>query len=403
MIDTSRGNPEFFERIQMEIADGAEISTSEKAARANGHDPAPFMLIDPATLHGLPVPQRQWLIPDWIPMARATSLYGAGGEGKTLLAQMLATACAIGVLWLGLRVRRCNSVLHFCEDDLDEMHRRQDDINRHYGCTFADLRAMHWLPRLGEDNVLMTFDAGRAHHTSLFEQLLATAKEHQAGLVITDTLADIFSGNESDRGQARVFAQSALGHIARETGAASLTLAHPSLAGISNGSTGSGSTGWKGTFRSQLYLETPQTEEEGEPPDPDIRVLRRAKANYARKDETIEVRWSAGVFISTSVPGGIIGSIERRNCERAFLDLLDAVTDENQPVSSNNRAGNYAPRLFVKRPKEQRGGFKVADFARAMQMLFAARPAVIINEPYGRKSDARTRIARNPAIPRAAE
>jgi RecA-family ATPase len=213
-----------------------------REARGNGIDPAPLILIDPADLHGVPVPRRQWLVPDWIPMARATSLYGSGGEGKTLLAQMLATCCAIGALWLGLGVRRCNSVLQFCEDDLDEMHRRQEDINDHYGCTFADLGAMRWLPRLGEDNVLMTFDSGRAHRTPLFEQLLATAKEHEAGLVITDTLADIFSGNESDRGQARLFAQSALGYIARETGAASLTLAHPSLSGIVNASTGSGST-----------------------------------------------------------------------------------------------------------------------------------------------------------------
>jgi RecA-family ATPase len=359
--------------------------------KTNGHDPAPFIPIDPVTLQGLPVPQRQWLVPDWIPMARATSLYGAGGEGKTLLAQMLATSCAIDALWLGLRVRRCNSVLYFCEDDLDEMHRRQEDINRHYGCTFADLCAMRWLPRLGEDNVLMTFDNGRAHHTSLFEQLLASAKEHQAGLVITDTLADIFSGNESDRGQARLFAQSALGHIARETGAASLTLAHPSLGGMANGSTGSGSTGWKGTFRSQLYLETPKTEEEGEPSDPDIRVLRRAKANYARRDETIEIKWKAGVFVPVNAPTGIIGAIERRTAKRIFLDMVDQTTAEGRPVSSNSHSGsNYAPKLFAKRPEAER--YKRTDFERAMEALFAE--GEIVNMPYGRPSEPRYRIAR---------
>jgi RecA-family ATPase len=58
-------------------------------------------------------------------MSRATSLYGAGGEGKTLLAQMLATACAVGGNWLGLTVKRCRSLLIFCDDDQDEMHRRQ--------------------------------------------------------------------------------------------------------------------------------------------------------------------------------------------------------------------------------------------------------------------------------------
>jgi RecA-family ATPase len=366
------------------------------AGRPNGHDgapTAPLVVIDPTTLHGLPIPERRWLVPDWIPMARATSLYGGGGEGKTLLAQQLATACAIvGGKWLGLPVRQCNSLLMFCEDDLDEMHRRQEDINRCYGCTLADLGAMRWLPRLGEDNSLMAFENGRARRTRLFGELLTAAVEHHAGLVITDTLADVFSGNENDRAQARQFAQAALGHIARATGAASLTLAHPSLTGSNNGSTGSGSTGWKGTFRSQLYMESPKPEE-GEPADPDIRVLRRAKANFARRDETIELRWQAGVFVPLHAQAGIIASIERQTCENVFLDLLAEMDHENQPVSSNNRAGNYAPRLFAKRPKEERNGFKAADFERAMQALFARRPPVIVNADYGRKSDARTRIA----------
>ncbi len=52
--------------------------------------------INPASLNGVSVPPRPWLVADWVPMARATALYGAGGAGKTLLAQMLATACALG-------------------------------------------------------------------------------------------------------------------------------------------------------------------------------------------------------------------------------------------------------------------------------------------------------------------
>lgn len=72
------------------------------------------------------------------------------------------------------------------------------------------------------------------------------------------------------------------------------------------------------------------------------------------------------------------------------MDLLDKTTAEGQPVSANTRSGNYAPRLFEKRPERQR--FKKADFERAMQVLFAANE--IRNEPYGRKGDERFRIAR---------
>ena len=345
--------------------------------RANGHDSSSalsFLPVDPATLVGMPVPPRQWLVQNWIPLVRATSLYGAGGEGKTLLAQMLATACALGAKWLGVPVRQCNSLLHFCEDDLDEMHRRQDDINRHFGCTFADLSPMRWLPRLGDDNSLMVFENGRARHTPLFDELLNLAKQHSAQLIVTDTLADVFAGNENDRGHSRQFAQGALGLLARETRGATLTLAHPSLTGSANGSTGSGSTGWRGAFRSQLYLETPNTEE-GEPSDPDVRVLRRAKANYARRDETIELRWKDGVFIPLHAPAGILGSIERRACENVFLDLLDKITAEGRYVSDSNRAPNYAPRIFTMRPDRER--FAKPDFERAMQGLFAAKQICI--------------------------
>lgn len=334
--------------------------------------------IDPASLEGAPIRQRQWLVPDWIPIGRATSLYGAGGEGKTLLAQMLATACAIGQSWLGLPVRQCNSLLLFCEDDIDEMHRRQADINAHYGCGFADLGAMRWLPRLGEDNALMSFDAdGLARRTLLFDRFLAAAKGHHAQLVITDTLADVFTGNENDRAQARQFGQAILGHIARETGAASLTLAHPSLNGAANGSTGSGSTAWKGTFRSQLYIESPDAAE-GEQQDPDMRVLRRAKANYARRDETIEMRWVQGVFVPLHAATGIIASIERRTCERVFLDLLARIAAEGRYVCENVHAQNYAPKIFAMRPDRER--FRIADFAVAMQALFARR--LIRNETF---------------------
>jgi RecA-family ATPase len=348
-----------------------EVSDTAPTLNGGAKEPIELLPIDPTTLAHIPVPQRQWLVPDWIPMGRATSLYGAGGEGKTLLAQMLATSCSLdGVKWLGLPVRKCNTLLFFCEDDLDEMQRRQADINNHYGCTFADLGAMRWLPRLSEDNALMTFNAGRAHDMPLFRQLLEVAKAHDARLIITDTLADIFTGQENDRGQARLFVQSILGYLAREIGAASLTLAHPSLAGSANGTTGSGSTGWVGTFRSQLYLETPKPED-GEQPDPDVRILRRAKANYASRNDIIEVKWQAGVFIPLRAPTGLIASIERRTAKRVFLDLLDAVTAENRYVSESPHARNYAPQLFAQRP--DRENFRKADFKVAMEALFAEK------------------------------
>ena len=53
--------------------------TSWKAAKH-------FRSFDPSDWANLPVPKRQWLVPDLIPMRKVTALYGDGGTGKTLLA-----------------------------------------------------------------------------------------------------------------------------------------------------------------------------------------------------------------------------------------------------------------------------------------------------------------------------
>jgi hypothetical protein len=177
--------------------------------------------IDPRTLEGLPVPVRRFIVTPWIPMRRATVLYGAGGVGKTTLMQMLCTSTALDPLkfpnvnWLGMSVRRCRSVLLFCEDDLDEMHARQEEINRSYGCTFADLGDMLWLPRLGSDSTLMTFEGSRGCRTPFFYELLTIIKRHRAQLTVWDTLTDVFDGSEIDRGQARRFVQQVPAYVAR--------------------------------------------------------------------------------------------------------------------------------------------------------------------------------------------
>jgi hypothetical protein len=129
--------------------------------------------------------------------------------------------------------------------------------------------------------------------------------------------------------------------------------------------------------------------EDGEAGDPYARLLSRNKANYTVRHESRELRWANGVLVSAH-PTGVLGGLERKHCERVFLDLLDATTAENQVVSSSKNSGNFAPALFALRP--DREGYRRGDFARAMQTLFASRK--IVNAPYGRPSDVRWRIAK---------
>jgi RecA-family ATPase len=351
----------------------------------------PLHVINPAAWQGQPIPQRRWIVLDWIPYGVATGLYGPPGHGKTLILQQLMTATALTKPWLGQAANRIKSIAFLCEDDEDELHRRQEEINRHYKCEYADLRDfVRFVPRLGYDNVMMTFRDGRPLRTPFYDQVLSESRSFGAQLVILDTIADTFGGDQNTMGHARQFVQG-LAAIAREIDGAVVAAAHPSQHGKATGSGESGSVQWDAAFRSRAYLDMPKPEG-GEAPDDDARILSRVKANYARKGETIPLRWQNGVFISTATPTGIFGSIQRKTCEHVVLDFVEQMTREKQWLSINKRAGNYAPRIFMQRPPEARQGFKTPDFERAIQGLLAR--GELINQLYGRKDDQRHRLAR---------
>jgi RecA-family ATPase len=363
--------------------------TWQRTAEGQGSGSAGFL--DPITLQDKPVPPRRWLVPDWVPWCTVTGFYGDGGLGKSLLAQQLMTSTATRTSWLGLPVMHVRSLGVFCEDHIDELHRRQADINRLYGCEFADLEDMRWLPRFGEENILMTFESGQGVLTIFFSDLLCQAREFGAQLVIIDTVADTFGGNENDRGQVRQFIQTCLGKLAREIDGCVVALAHPSRVGLSTGTGDSGSTGWSNSFRSRAFLQLPDSED-GAVPDLYARLFSRKKANYALREDQLKLRWQEGVFIrEDAAETGIIGSIKRKKAEVVFLELLDAVTKENRSVSDSTHAPNYAPKLFAMRP--ERDGYTKIDFVRAMERLFASRQITMLE--YGRKGDERRKIVRS--------
>jgi len=337
--------------------------------QAEEKPPEPLKLIRPTIYQGKPVPPREWLVQDWIPMEVVTGVYGDGGVGKSLLLQQLMTSAALGRGWLGLPVQRVKVIGFFCEDPLDELHRRQHDINTEYGCEFSDLTDVLWIPRFGDNNLLMVFEQGVGAVTPVYDMLVSEALRFGARFVVVDTVADTYGGNENDRGQVRQFVQAALGKLARDIKGCVVAAAHPSRAGMATKTGDSGSTGWSNAFRSRAYLKANKDEHDNVI-DPYARTLERKKANYALASSQIDLVWNNGVLIPKHVKFGLEAAVERRKAARVFLDLLDRVKSEGQHVSHNSRAGNYAPRVFGERP--DREGYDKRGFERAMQELFAS-------------------------------
>lgn len=325
-------------------------------------------IVDASSLAGLPVPARRWLADGLVPDRNVTLLGGDGGTGKSLLALQLAVAVSTGTDWLKT-IPEPGSVIYLsAEDDLDELHRRLADITRGIGRSFDDLGLLQLVPRSGQDAVLAAADGakGVVKATALWRELKAEVREIRPRLVVLDTLADLFAGDENHRTQARQFIGMLRG-LALEFDLAVLVLAHPSLTGIASGSGSSGSTGWSNSVRSRLYFER-MPAKDGEA-DPDLRRLTVKKSNYGRVgDETI-VRWRDGMF---RLDGGQSTADRRAHearIEALFLMLLLKLEAEGRTVSDKPSA-SWAPKVFESHPAAD--GITKQAFERAMDALFAA-------------------------------
>ena len=281
--------------------DGVLVGFDPDAARRRGR---PLDVLDPLRWHGEPIPDRPWLVKGLIPRRVVTMLGGDGGLGKSLLAQQLLTACATERNWLARETMSCRALGIFCEDDRDELHRRQANINRQYGIEFADLGDLNLSSRVGDDSVLLEWErewfTGR--ETAIYDQILNYCRDNGIQALVLDSLHDVFAGNENKRPHARQFIN-ALRDIAIACDAAVIVTAHPSLAGRASGTGEAGSTAWHNAVRSRLYLKTLPDED-----DDNFRILATMKSNYGAKGKDLRLKWINGAFINIGVLEGHDGN-----------------------------------------------------------------------------------------------
>ncbi len=237
------------------------------------------------------LPEREWLVPDFIPVGYVTLLYGDGGIGKSTAAMQLAHATATGGEWLGMAVgKRGPVVVMSAEEEKGDLHRRLASVKGPFG-RFAGMRDIHLIPRAGLDSVLVKFDRdGALSLTPQWRKLAETCARLKPSLLVIDNLADIFQGNEVDKTQARQ-TMNVLQSICSNLGTTVLLLAHPSRTGMATGDGSSGNTAWSNSARSRIYLERHKT-------DKGIYLMSLKKANYAMAGTELRLKkdGSNGVF-----------------------------------------------------------------------------------------------------------
>jgi RecA-family ATPase len=288
---------------------------------------------------------------------------------------------------VGLPTTRRNVLGLFCEDEIEELHRRQAQINTHFGTSFADLDgSMFWTARPGLDSLLMSYDrGGEPLETPLSEEVVEFCKSNGVQLLVIDTAADVFGGREIDRLEVRQFV-TLLRQLAIAGNSAVIVSSHPSLTGLSSNTGLSGSTAWHNSVRARSWLRTAATAD-GDKPDTNIRELVFKKSNYGPLGDPVLLRWQNGLFVPDTRVGALDKMAADNRAETVFLELLVTYEGEGRYVSATPSV-TYAPKVFAEDPRS--GALGKRALTDAMNRLFAAKRIKIGH--HGRPSDPRTHI-----------
>ena len=354
---------------------------SHSAQHEHNTEAGPLPFINIADWDMKPAPERLWAVEGRIPLLQAYLFTGNGAVGKSLVELMRLVAHILGKPWLGMSVAQGPAIYMGCEDDADELHRRLADILSYYDATFAEAAAkgLHLLSYAGEDCLLGVPESGIIRPTPLWRRLVEAAMDIRPVAISIDTVADVYGGNEIDRGQVTGFVKMLQGAAIRARCSVGI-LAHPSVTGMTTGSGISGSTAWHNKVRARAYMRAAETPK-GEEIDSDLREIEFKKNNYGPQGDTMQVRWRDGVFVPESASHGLEKLAQDRRDDEFFLQLLARFNSQGRKVSAIRSANNYAPKDFAAETLE---GHKLPPKARleqAMRRLFAATEIHV--EEYG--------------------
>ena len=260
-----------------------------------------------------PTPEREWLIPNWLPTGRIGMLTGEGEKGKSLLAVQLAVSIStrgghweergdknLPKEWIGPGTRlpfpavKAGKVIFAgWEDEAGEVRRRLNFIEA------AERKADATEPlaeRLA--NRFTYIDAARfgpvwgrpAQHatptlTRIGKWLRQQCEKDNACLLILDPLINAYGADENANEDAAQF-MADWGGWARDTKCAVLILHHPPKNdSTTNDNAYRGASAWSAEARFHWQLTGQKVEKVDKPND----VLKRRKGNYAHPEAAKEI------------------------------------------------------------------------------------------------------------------
>jgi len=317
-------------------------------------------------------PPRHWHRPGWLG-AGTTIFAGAGGGGKSGVAQHEATCGSLGRPYIAGECEPYRSLLWNCEDEHDDLWRRQEQICEHEQLEMASLvDRLYLVSRYGCDNALMVESHGALAPTRLLDELRQQVNDLHIDVLWLDNLAHVMIGNHDDRTHATQFINAVNGLVVgRPFGV--VMLAHVSRA---QGSEFTGSVAWENAARMRWYLgsKLPDQPFDGaeEAQSSDVRYLCKRKSNYSARDY-IKFTMRAGLMVPESSGSdrvsGLVNALADEQAEQHCVAGFRTLTGMGILPSDKPNSGDYLPRQIV--DKGLAPGFSKHDLGRALNRLMA--------------------------------
>jgi hypothetical protein len=350
----------------MPVAQKLELARAKLKTLTETREPIKPAPLDWRALSTREPSPRRWAVAGWLGYGHVSLMVGAGGIGKSLLGQQLGSCLALGRAFIDEVPAAARTLYWACEDDSDELHRRQAAIARWLEVgleAFAENLIVR--PRHGMENALVVAEFGRVTFTPLIDELREQAGDVGAEVVVLDNAAQLFGASENDRHAVTVFLNALVGAL---PGRAILLLAHPARA---VGSEFSGSSAWENVARTRLYLGSKLPDQKLEPdeqPAEAVRYLARRKANYSSKDWR-RFTFRDGVLVPDAVEaqGGIVEHLRDQAAERAVLAGLKRLAELGVTATDGTTSPRFLPRVMT--DYKLSDGQSRAELAAAMRRL----------------------------------
>lgn len=198
----------------------------------------------------------EWVLPGLIPKNQVTLLSGPGGGYKSLWAIQAAYSLAAGSPVLGIpSTGRVPSIFVSCEDDMDELLRRQQRWAEHIGIWDTDEAEVPFMfmPRIVEDSCLCEHcPTSIPAAGSFFPKLAHVLSQVPESLVILDPVSHFWLGNENSSSQVTEFVNDCLGSLIK---AYDCTILAVNRTWNAPGAPYPGSKALYDAFPNQLWLE----------------------------------------------------------------------------------------------------------------------------------------------------